>query len=311
MHSKSVIDDLKRAAQSFYGDQYYNNSWLVFKADYHSFDLVNSKYIKYWKSKGTFNGTLDGVANSSNKKSDIHWAGEIVSVNFNGNYFKQPKVDYSRTAMAIQIIYKLNNTRVSSPDYVQLNGLFGNCKLTITPTDKRQYGHSDRICVFSDAVDEYNEPYPGKKYGNMLSYGADMTGSTRNSNKTDNFYCIGKAETQGLQHGKTIYAEHDYVKTNGSEMKKIHVLTICYNGSNLYIIVNDVQQVKFKAMTNLKLSNPLIIDNTIEDFTAAQSKSTSLRGNIYDLVVDYSNLDFSKLMSVQSYLMKKYNIPSV
>ena len=57
--------------------------------------------------------------------------------------------------------------------------------------------------------------------------------------------------TQGLQNGKTIYTEHDYVKTNGSETKKNHVLTVCYNGSNSYIILNGVQQAKIKAMTNL------------------------------------------------------------
>ena len=95
VHNKSLIDDLERAAQSFYGDQYYNNSWLVFKTDYHSFDFVNSRYINYWKSKGIF------TANSSSKKPDIHLAGETVSVNFNGNYFKQPKTDYNKSAMAV------------------------------------------------------------------------------------------------------------------------------------------------------------------------------------------------------------------
>ena len=302
VHNKSVIDDLERAAQSIYGDQYYNNSWLVFKTDYHSFDFVNSKYINYWKSKGIFNGTLDGVANSSSKKPDIHLAGETVSVNFNGNYFKQPKVDSNRTAMAIHVVYKVDNRRIVSPDYVQLNELLA---------DKRYYGYTNGFCVFFDAVDEYSEPYPGKAYRNMLIYGADMTVSTHNSNKTDSFYCIRKAETQGLQNGKTIYAEHDYVKTNRSEMKKIHILAVYYNGSNSDIILNGVQRAKFKAMANLKLANPLIIGNTTEDFTAAQSKSTSLRGNIYDVAVDYINLDFSKLMSVQAYLMKKYNIQSV
>ena len=145
----------------------------------------------------------------------------------------------------------------------------------------------------------------------MLIYGADTTGSAHNTNRTDHFYCIGKVETQRLQNGKTIYAEHDYIKTNGSEIKRIHVLTVCYNGSNSYIILNGVQQVKVKAMTNLKLTNHLIIGNTTEDLTAAQSKSTSLRGKIYDVALEYINLDFSKLMSVQSYLIKKYNIPSV
>ena len=86
--------------------------------------------------------------------------------------------------------------------------------------------------LFFYAADEYNEPYPGKTYGNMLIYGAPMTSSIHASNKTDNFYCIGKNETQGLQNGKTIYAEHDYVKTNGSEMKRLHVLSVCYNGDN-------------------------------------------------------------------------------
>ena len=47
VHNKSVIDDLERSVQSFYGDQYYNNSWLMSKADYHSFEFVNSRYINY------------------------------------------------------------------------------------------------------------------------------------------------------------------------------------------------------------------------------------------------------------------------
>ena len=91
-------------------------------------------------------------------------AGETISVNFNGNHFKQPEVDYARTAMAIHIVYKLNNRRIDSPDFVQVNGLFGNCKLTMTPSNKGHYGYTNGICVFFDCVEEYNEPYPGKTY---------------------------------------------------------------------------------------------------------------------------------------------------
>ena len=95
-----------------------NTIIIQIKTDYLSFDFVNFKYINYWKSKGIFNGTLDGVANSSSKKPDIHLAGETVSVKFNGNYFKQPKIDYARTAMAIHTVYILNNRIITSPDYV-------------------------------------------------------------------------------------------------------------------------------------------------------------------------------------------------
>ena len=167
---KSTIDDLVRAAQLFYGEQYYNKSWLIFKADYHFFNISNSEYIDFWKSKGIFNGTLGGVANSCNKKPDIHLAGETVSVNFNGNYFEQPKVDYNRSAMVIHIVYNLNSRRIDGPDFVQVNGLFGNCKLTLTPSNKRHYGYTNGIFVFFDGVDVYNEPYLGKTYRNMFLY---------------------------------------------------------------------------------------------------------------------------------------------
>ena len=145
----------------------------------------------------------------------------------------------------------------------------------------------------------------------MLVYGADMTSSIYASNKTENFYCIGKAKTQGLKGGKTIYAEHDYIKTNGSEMKRLHVLSVCYNGDNSYIVLNGVQQATFKAMSNLKLTNRLVVGNTSEYFTATEANKTSLRGNIYDFSVDYLNLDLSKIMEIQGYLIRKYSISLV
>ena len=64
-------------------------------------------------------------------------------------------------------------------------------------------------------------------------------------------------------------------------------------------------------MSGLNLNKPLVVGNATADFTSTGSKSTSLRGNIYDVDVDYLNLDLSKLMSVQGDLMKKYNIQSV
>ena len=210
--------------------------------------------------------------------------------------------------LKLHIVYKLNSRRIDSLDFVQVNGLLGNCKLTMTSSNKRHYRYTNGICAFFDGVDECNEPYPDKTHRNMLVYGADMSSSIHASNKTENFYCIGKSFAQGLQIGKTLYAEHDYVKTNGSEMKRLHVLTVFYNGSNSYILLNGVQQAKFKAMTNLKLNNPLIFGKTTDNFTSTEAKGTSLRGNIYYMSVHYLNLDFSRLMSIQGYLMKKYYI---
>ena len=47
-----------------------------------------------------------------------------------------------------------------------------------------------------------------------------MKNSTFATNKKYNIYILGKSFTQGLQSGATIYAEHDYVKVNGSQANK-------------------------------------------------------------------------------------------
>ena len=86
------------------------------------------------------------------------------------------------------------------------------------------------------------------------------------TNKKHHIHILGKSFTQGLQYGATIYAEHDYVKVNGSKVNGKFVLSVHYNGDNSYLFINGVPQFKFKAMNSLNLKNPLVIGNTSANF---------------------------------------------
>ena len=103
---------------------------------------------------------------------------------------------------------------------------------------------------------------------------------------------MGKSFTQRLQYGATIYAEHDYVKVNGS---KVNEKFVHYNGDNSYLFINGVQQFKFKAMNSLNLKNPLVIGNTSTNFPSQTGyKKASLHGDIYDFLVSYEAADIKK-----------------
>ena len=62
------------------------------------------------------------------------------------------------------------------------------------------------------------------------------------SNKKHHNYIISKIFTQGLQYGATTYAEHDYVKVNGSQVNRKFILSVHYNGDNSYLFTNGVKQ---------------------------------------------------------------------
>ena len=120
---------------------------------------------------------------------------------------------------------------------------------------------------------------------------------------------MGKSFTQGLQYGATIYAEHDYVKVNGSKVNEKFVLSVHYNSDNSYLFINDVQQFKFKAMNSSNLKNPLVIGNTSGNFlNQTDYKKPTLHGDIYDFLVSYEAADIKKIYDIHRYLMKKRNI---
>ena len=94
-------------------------------------------------------------------------------------------------------------------------------------------------------------------YRNLILYGADMKISVFASNKKHHIYIMGESFTQGLQYGSTIYAQHDFVKANGSKVNEKHILSVHYNGDNSYLFINGVQQFKFKAMSGLNLKKSI------------------------------------------------------
>ena len=138
-----------------------------------------------------------------------------------------------------------------------------------------------------------------------------MKNSSYASNNKNHIYNLDKSFTQRLQYGTTIYAEHDYVKVNGSKLNEKFILSVHYNGDNSYLFINGVQQVKFKAMSNLKLDNLLVTANTSTNFPSQTDyKKAVLHGDIYDFLVSYEAAD-KKIYDIHRYLMKKYDIASV
>ena len=113
-----------------------------------------------------------------------------------------------------------------------------------------------------------------------------MKNSSNATNKKHRIYTLGKSFTQGLQYGAPIYAEHDYVKVNGSQVNKKFILSVHYNGDNTYLFINGAKQFQFKAMSSLKLDNLLVVGNTSTNFpNQTDYKKGALHGYIYDFLV--------------------------
>ena len=72
---------------------------------------------------------------------------------------------------------------------------------------------------------------------NLILYGADMKNSSYSTNKNHHIYTLGKSLTQGLQYGATIYAGHDYVKVNSSQVNNKFIFSVHCNGDNSYLFI--------------------------------------------------------------------------
>ena len=253
-------------------------------------------YIEKWKSLGLNDESeLTAVKNTSNNTPKIVFSNEEILIRFSdGDYFQQEKVDYIRNKVInIYIVYKLTPRIITEDGIVQTNGLFGNLKIGNTK-NTLHYRYYDGIGVFFDVTGSYG----GTGLINLIIYGVDMKNSSHTTNTKNHIYILGKSFTQGLQYGATIYAEHDYVKVNGSQVNKKFILSVHYNDDNSYLFINDVKQFQFKAMSSLKLDNLLVNGNTSTNFpNQTDYKKGALHGDIYDFLVSYEATDIKKYMT--------------
>ena len=145
------------------------------------------------------------MKNSSNNTLTLLNRKNRLGVAFNGNYMKQNKVGYAHgTVINIYNVYELKNRRVDSPDFTVFNGLFGAVKIT-KDLNTSHYGYSGYgICFDGESDFTFGNITNGK---NVIIFGADMSFSSRSTNKIQNIYVLGKYFVQGI-NGTTIYAEN-------------------------------------------------------------------------------------------------------
>ena len=75
-----------------------------------------------------------------------------------------------------------------------------------------------------------------------------------------------------------------------------------------YLLINDVDIIKFKAKDSKNTVYPLCLGNISKDWSAGNMKKTWLKGYVYDFSVDYSAIAISDITDIHKYLMKKNEI---
>ena len=125
---EDLTTDLKRQTSSFRGQYYYYRQiYLHFEARSGSFNYTKSNgKINKWLSTGIHNENGIGLVGDANLSSNPSKStlpkltndNNRLHVTFEGNYFKQDKIDYfHKSVVNIYIVYELENRRVFSPDY--------------------------------------------------------------------------------------------------------------------------------------------------------------------------------------------------
>ena len=171
------------------------------------------------------------VNNSNSNSPTLLNKNNRLGVTFNGNYMKRNKLGYAHGKIVnLYIVYELKNRRIDSSDFTIQNGLFRSVKITKN-ANTSQYKHEGYgICFDGESSFSFGNRIDAK---NVIIFGVSNSNSSHSTNRTQNIYVLGKDFVQGINN-TTIYAEKIY-KTNFTEQSKKFVLSLHYNGDNLYL----------------------------------------------------------------------------
>ena len=102
----------------------------------------------------------------------------------------------------------------------------------------------------------------------------------------------------------TLTAEAQY-SFNFSRSNRKFCLSLHYNGSNSFLIVNATKIYQFNAKDSEIKKYLLHLGNISKDLTANNMKKAGLNGYVYDISVGYNIINTSNIINIYKYLMKK------
>ena len=111
---------------------------------------------------------------------------------------------------------------------------------------------------------------------NVIIFGADMSSAVHIDNKGKYILILGVEPTQGLDD-TTLIAEAIY-PINFTQPNKRFVLSLHYNGSNIFLFVNATKIYQFKAKNCEIKDYALCLGNISKDFTINNMEKTGLKG---------------------------------
>ena len=175
-------------------------------------------------------------------------------IRFNGSYLKQDKIGYTHGKIVkIYIVYEINKKFTISSYPALENCLFSAIKLTKHPDiDSHKYS---RYGIGFDRKGKFSFG-DGFRHITIIS-GVDMTSSVHVDNMKKDFLILGEGRTQGLDD-TTLTSEKKY-SISFTENNKKFCLSLHYNESNSYLLVNGAEIIEFKVKDSEIVAYPLCL----------------------------------------------------
>ena len=120
--------------------------------------------------------------------------------------------------------------------------------------------------------------HDGSMGKNVIIFGADMRSSVYIDKKGEEILILGEGPTQGLDD-TTVIKEENY-PINFTQLQKIFVLSLTYNGRNSFFFVNATKVYHFKAKDSEIKDYILYVDNISKKFSINNMKKTRLKGSV-------------------------------
>ena len=130
-----------------------------------------------------------------------------------------------------------------------------------------------------------------------------MNSSIHIDNKGKDILILGRGPTQ--EWGEHSLTAGKMYSINLTLTKKKFCLSLHYNKSNSYLIVNGREIIKFKAKDSEIVASPLCLGNISKDWLKNNMKRTEFIGYVYDFSVDYEATYVDDIKNIHKYLMKK------